>query len=53
MNFLDELDAEEMAEGHEDHADGHQTGIDRDTVNRDGKVLVYCTDCPWEAWARP
>lgn len=49
MSFLDELIAEEYAEGHEEHT-GHQTGIKWDHPREDGRVEVYCLDCEWTMW---
>lgn len=51
MSFLDDLCAEEMAEGHEEHT-GHDTGIKNEEPREDGYVLAYCTDCSWEMWGR-
>jgi hypothetical protein len=52
MSFLDDLDADEMADGHAEMAD-HNAQVDRTKSRDDGKVLVYCLNCDWEAWGNP
>lgn len=51
---VDGRDAETMAEDHEEWSDWHHdVQIKTESRNADGKVLVYCLDCDWEAWGLP
>ena len=38
MSFLDNLDVEELSDGHEEHT-GHKVSVDWNYPNEDGKVL--------------
>ena len=49
MSFLDNLDVEELSDGHEEHT-GHGVSVDWSHPNEDGKVLVFCTECSWGEW---
>lgn len=55
MSFLDELDAEEYAEGHEEYAPGHVAEVTDIRRDADDKILVRCTEpiCNWEMWGKP
>lgn len=51
MSFLDELDADEYADGHNDHT-GHVVMVDKERPREDGKVQAYCLECEWIMWGK-